>query len=350
MQTRPRHSFPVPSPILLLLLLLTPAAHAVFKNDFSSYPEASQECLYAAADASGCDGDTVSAMNSCLCGNGGNFVMRTASCLASSDSSDIETVYDTMDTACSDSGTPLTVSRAKFLSAKPGSTASETTTGPTSTATGTKSGTPTGTATGTDHPGPTHSGNGAGGDGDGEDKDKDKDGGLSSGAMKGIIAGSVIVGLALLSALAFFFIRYRRRNRTAREESHPMLPGKFGGQGGFGGSDVSGDPSEYQKQGDKWQTTQGSSWESPYEHPWGSPAAGQQQVWAHSPLDPATGYPVGPQPPPVLYELPSGGNVTAPVEMGGTPIHPHPPGSGQQYSGADWGSGLVQPQLHPRGA
>lgn len=301
------------TPILLFaVLLLAPASNAVFKNDFSAYPEASQECLYASADSSGCDGDTVKAMNDCLCGNGGDFATKTASCLAASDPSDLETVYDTMDSACSNSGTPLAVSRAEFLSAKPDGSPS---------GTASPSSTESGSPTATHKPDPTDASDGDGNGGEG----------LSSKAKTGIVAGSVVAGVALLSALVFFFIRRRGRIRTPRDESHPMLPG----QGRFASSEASGDPSEYQKQGDKWQTNQGSNWESPYESPWG-----------HSPLDPATGYPVGAQTHQPLYELPTEGTMTAPVEMAGDPIQPHPAGSGQQYTGAGWGPTSAQPQQH----
>ncbi|KAK1768241.1 hypothetical protein QBC33DRAFT_536625 [Phialemonium atrogriseum] len=359
MRNRLKHPLPT-SLLLVLLVLLASPSRAAFQNDFSGYPEASQECLYAAADASGCDGDTVSAMNACLCGNRGDFVVNTATCLAGSDPSHLETVYDTMDSHCSDSGTPLDVSRAQFLAAKSGSSSSisitstasesETATPTSATRTGTTSGsstTQTTTGTGTNTPTPTQSGGGNadGGDGGGGGGDDKSDGGGLSGTAKaGIIAGAIVGGLALLGVLAFFFILHRRRSQAAREESHPMLPAnKFGGRTGGGGG--GGDGAGNTKTGaDKWRTSQGFSWESPYEAPWTEPPPAQ--TWGHSPLDPAVGYYAAPGTQDghqeQVYELASGTDIRAPVEMAAPAVHP--PGSERPYSGAGWGQVTGQPR------
>lgn len=170
--------------------------------DFSFYPLKAQDCLYRASNSSNCATDTVAAANACLCFNGGNFVTNTAGCLGRTDPGDIETVYSTMKTACSDSKTPLGVSKEQYLTAAAGASAS--TTQSTTMATGITS-SPTTTN---------------GGQQDGERK------GLSTGAKAGIIAGSSVAGIALLAGLVFFFLRKRRRRDG--EESHPMLPQDHG--------------------------------------------------------------------------------------------------------------------------
>ncbi|KAK1992596.1 hypothetical protein LX36DRAFT_644502 [Colletotrichum falcatum] len=109
-----------PGTLLLLLLLIlaaAPAALAKYQNNFDLYPAAAQPCLYAASDASLCDGDTVAAMNKCLCSDSrGGFVTSSALCIGRDAAAALRTVYQSMSTACSDSKTPIALSEDQFLS------------------------------------------------------------------------------------------------------------------------------------------------------------------------------------------------------------------------------------------
>ncbi|KUI60667.1 hypothetical protein VP1G_07872 [Cytospora mali] len=105
-------------------------------NDFSDYPIGSQQCLYDTSDNSGCDGDTVPEMNKCLCGNGGDFVTNSAKCVAKNDSDDMDSTYKTMSLHCSNSNTPLSVSKEEWMAE--GSTVSSSTSSTSSTKTDSK--------------------------------------------------------------------------------------------------------------------------------------------------------------------------------------------------------------------
>ncbi|KAK2772017.1 hypothetical protein CKAH01_14124 [Colletotrichum kahawae] len=129
----PRHRTRILPPSSLLISYLASTAQAAFTNDFSAYPSSARACLYKAADASGCTGDTVTEMNHCLCGNGGNFVTSTASCVASTDHDELDDVYEMLLTSCTDSKTPLGVSQAEFLSTGSSSSSSSSTMSSTST-------------------------------------------------------------------------------------------------------------------------------------------------------------------------------------------------------------------------
>lgn len=189
------------------------------KNDFSDYPYGAQQCLYDASDNSGCDGDTVPEMNECLCGNGGDFVTNSAKCVAHKDSDDMESTYNAMKLHCSDSNTPLSVSRQEWmaeessLSASPSSTMTASKTSASKTAStstivttstertiaATTTGSPSSTST------PSFRNNS----------------GLSTGAKVGIIVGSAAAGLALFVAALLFLCRHRRRrNHTYEEVQH----------------------------------------------------------------------------------------------------------------------------------
>ncbi|EFQ36060.1 hypothetical protein CGRA01v4_06033 [Colletotrichum graminicola] len=113
MSPRPRRRI-IPTPALIISYLAA-QSRAVFVNDFSAYPVKARPCLDAAAAASGCTGNTVTEMNTCLCGNGGDFVLTTARCIEKQAKEQIGTVYSTLLTSCTDSRTPLGISQAQFL-------------------------------------------------------------------------------------------------------------------------------------------------------------------------------------------------------------------------------------------
>ncbi|KAK1976467.1 hypothetical protein LZ30DRAFT_603397 [Colletotrichum cereale] len=113
MSPRPRHRT-IPTPALIIYYLAA-QSQAVFINDFSAYPVNARSCLDAAAAASGCTGNTVTEMNTCLCGNGGDFVLATAKCVEKQAKVELSAVYAMLLTSCTDSRTPLGISQAQFL-------------------------------------------------------------------------------------------------------------------------------------------------------------------------------------------------------------------------------------------
>ncbi|KAI0871881.1 hypothetical protein GGS24DRAFT_39064 [Hypoxylon argillaceum] len=207
---------PFPAPILFILLLQTGSSLAI-DNDFSSYPEGSQQCLYDSADAAGCSsGSSGTELNQCLCKNKNNFVYNTASCIAATSPSDADAVYETLSSNCAGTGVTLSVPKQAFLAAATAaqttSTASSTATGTaTGTTTGTATGTVTGTATGTTTTTPTSTTTGS----TDPSQPASADDGLSIGTKIAIGAG---VGFGVVAAaLAAWFTRaYQRRRRSAQ--------------------------------------------------------------------------------------------------------------------------------------
>ncbi|KAK4169959.1 hypothetical protein QBC43DRAFT_39646 [Cladorrhinum sp. PSN259] len=178
----------LPSALVALILVSTTRAGTI---DFGFYPKSAQGCMYTAADTSRCESGTVSATNACLCRNGGNFVTSTAGCLGKSSPGDVETVYTTMEDACRNSNTPLSVSKQDFMSAASA-------------------------ATSTSPPTPSQSA-----DSSTSAEQKDQGGkSLSTGALAGMIVGAT-AGLAVLGGV--IFLLWKKRSRPG-EESHPMLP------------------------------------------------------------------------------------------------------------------------------
>ncbi|KAK4153495.1 hypothetical protein C8A00DRAFT_15295 [Chaetomidium leptoderma] len=330
-------------PAALLALMLVSASLADDTVDFKLYPEGSQDCLYKAADSSKCKSGTVTATNSCLCRNGGNFITAAAACIGRSSRSNLTKVYGIMKDACDFSETPITVSQGDFMEAADGTTSTTlkaSSTGPrtssstsapsrtsaTTTATTTDtmtSATTSSTSTGT--PAPT------------TPPEEGESATISTGAIAGIIVGA-IGGLALLGGLGYFLFRRRRK---LGEESHPMLPQQAHLSAAPSGHDstayYSSPPSTAGWPKKDWGASgdprySGFNWESP----------------AH------LAYPAGalaPSPPLPIQELDGvqhfpPGSTEAPAEMGGTPVVTTPPpptntqyqpyNAGQQYPGSGW--------------
>lgn len=331
--------------ILLLLLLQTTAVRAAFTNNFDAYPSGTRSCLNASANASGCNGDDVSSMNDCLCGNTGNFVISAAECIGKADYADLETVYTTMASACSFSNTPLSVSQKDFLSAGNGTFSSTTTSMPSTTSSGASS-TPSLTTITTTSGGhvetitttagtPTNTGGG--------NSDNGSSGGMSSTTRTGIIAGATVAGVAIVAVFAFFLIRMWR-NRQASEENRPMLGGdgtfsdtgrSGGGGGGLGGSQTSGTELSH-------LSVAGTN---TYDWKAGAvPGDGSESKWPHDP------YNASPSPN-LLYQQQSGGVYELPVQdgaqhpvempatpmvMGATPAYHHPQSQPIEYGQAPY--------------
>ncbi|KAI0015628.1 hypothetical protein F4780DRAFT_64263 [Xylariomycetidae sp. FL0641] len=99
---------------LVSLLLGARYVQGDISNDFSPYPEDAQSCLYSAADASGCSGDSGAELNSCLCTNETDFVSMSAYCIGQDADYTLGDVYSLMSTRCAGTGTPLTVSEDEW--------------------------------------------------------------------------------------------------------------------------------------------------------------------------------------------------------------------------------------------
>ncbi|GKT48130.1 uncharacterized protein ColSpa_08311 [Colletotrichum spaethianum] len=209
---------------LSFLLFATPIV-AKFQNNFDLYPATAQPCLYAASDASQCDGDTVAAMNQCLCSDAkGKFVTNAATCIGKEAKDTLRTVYQSMSTACSDSKSPIALTEDQFLnlgatgataslsvtlsttatSATPTTFMTTTTGGATITVTNTPTSTPT---------------------------TEPEQSGLSTTAKIGIGIGAGVGAVALICLAAYIW--RIKKSRDAHDESHrPMLGGGVGAVGG----------------------------------------------------------------------------------------------------------------------
>ncbi|KAF3344653.1 Glucose-6-phosphate isomerase [Verticillium dahliae VDG2] len=172
-----------------LILLVSPSLAQTPENDFSLYPSSARPCLLDASDRSKCKGDDVPSNNRCLCSNGGDFVTNAATCIGTDAPDTLLTVYTTMRTACSDSGTEVSISQAEFmaLGARASSmAATATTTRSSPSATGSTTTTTTTTAVSSESSTPS---------------DVPVDTGLSTGAKAGIGIGSA-VGAAVFIGFA----------------------------------------------------------------------------------------------------------------------------------------------------
>ncbi|KAI1766377.1 hypothetical protein GGR53DRAFT_212530 [Hypoxylon sp. FL1150] len=183
-------------PFLLLSIALQARASTTLQNDFSSYPQGSQQCLSDAADQSKCSGSTGQELNECLCTNQGNFIYDSAQCVAKSSPSDLDAVYDTMENNCAGTGVTIAVSKDAFMSQASAATAT------------TSSATPSATATSK----PNDDDN----DNDNDNDDNDSSGGgMATGIKVGLGVG-VGFGAIALGLLAWFVWSYSRRRRNQR--------------------------------------------------------------------------------------------------------------------------------------
>lgn len=197
--------------LLPTALLLLPVAAARFKNDFTPYPAGARPCLESADKASGCDGETVPTMNKCLCADEGDFITSTAECVGRKSAGDLEATYTLLKVNCDGSDTPMDISKAKFVKIGRDAEEDEDETSTSSTPTSTSSS--SSTSTPTDEPTETPSETAP---------PEEEEGGLSTGATAGIAVAATAIGIALLGVLTFFLVR-RRRARSPRDESNPML-------------------------------------------------------------------------------------------------------------------------------
>lgn len=318
-------------------------------NDFSDYPSGTQSCLDNASDNSRCSGDTVPQMNQCLCSNGGSFVTNAAKCIAKQDPDDLESTYEILSLHCSDSNTPLSISKAQWMaqsSASTSKTSTKTTTNTASksTMTTTSAGqtttaTITSTPTATSTPAP-------------------EDTGLSGGARIAVIAGSAAGGAAVLAAAVFIFCRYRkRRSGAAYEEVHAM-----GAQSPYNrinkspapfGSPELGGHSSYQS------TTAASDLGSAPDprRSWHPSPDGQSIPWSPSAFEAVKqnpGFGNLHQPPADIHEMSTDGerpvslSPSAPVEMPAISVTSPTVSPTSRYSGADWDSQVSQVSQEPR--
>ncbi|PKK44334.1 hypothetical protein CI102_10441 [Trichoderma harzianum] len=238
-----------------LFFLLAPALAAEVHADFSFYPVGAQSCLSQAATTSKCDGNTVMDLNTCLCGNWGNFVILAAICIGKNDKADAVPVYKTMVSACADSNTPLNVAPNVFYGAVNGQvttttsaatmTTSTTTTSATTTATST---TATSTSTSTAVPVSEN---------------------LSTGATIGIALGASFGGVGAIAGLVYYLLR---RSKNQGEEYNPMLLPNSNEEARFSGQPPLSEPTPpdpYRYSAATWDATQGA-YKGPYAPPEGA--------------------------------------------------------------------------------
>ncbi|GAB0132255.1 hypothetical protein EsDP_00000696 [Epichloe bromicola] len=208
-----------PRRIRLLSLLFLLRSALAFESDFSFYPPSAQPCLDSASKASKCSGPDAKTINTCLCGNGGNFITRTAQCLGRQRKADVQAAYSTMSEACAHSGTPMTVSQQDFFDAAAGKSMTTSSATPASSATGTAAAAATATETATGTAAAT-----AAATDPAADKNNNKPGGglsKAKGTVIGIAVGAAAVGV--LGTLVLVMVCIRRRRKQTEVESHPML-------------------------------------------------------------------------------------------------------------------------------
>lgn len=320
------------------------------KNDFSDYPSGTQQCLDDASDESRCSGNTVPQMNQCLCSNGGDFVTNAAKCIAKEDPDDMENTWEELSLHCSDSNTPLSISKKEWMAEK--ESVSTTTTAKTTSNTATKStmattsagltttATVTSTPTATSSPPP-----------------EDNDTGMSSGTRIAVIAGSAVGGAAVLAAAVFIFCRYRkRRNGAAYEEVHAMgAQSPYGriskAPAPLGSPDLGGHAS--------YQSTTVSDLGSAHDprSSWHPSPDGQSVPWSPGAFEAVkqnAGFGHLHQPPPDIHEMSTDGerpvstSPSVPVEMPAISVTSPTVSPTSRYSGADWDSQQPQMPQEPR--
>ncbi|KAI1113221.1 hypothetical protein F5Y14DRAFT_228087 [Nemania sp. NC0429] len=210
----------IPVPLLSLLLLQTTPSLGL-TNDFSSYPEGSQPCLYDSADEAGCSsGSTGAELNQCLCKNHNNFVYNAAACIARKSPSDANAVYETLSSNCAGTGVTLSVPKQAFLAAASQTTSTSTST-PTSSSTTSPSSSSTSSPTTTSPPG--------------SPDQTSTDNGLSTGAKIGIGLG-VGFGVVAAALAAWFIWAYHRRRRSGQSLHSDDISGGGGPGPSYGGA------------------------------------------------------------------------------------------------------------------
>lgn len=215
-------------------------------TDFSAYPATTISCLSLSAQQSGCDGDTVTEINGCLCSNDGNFVTRAARCIGDQGEQALIQVYDTMQDSCSQTKTPLSISEADFLAAA-NSTLTLTTV--TTTVTTTSVGVATTfattfTSTATNDPATataTSISSGDDSDDDDDDDDDDSDDQLTVSAKAGAISASV-AGCLMIACMVCLVVllKKRKKDKVLLQQVRDQARG-HGGQGGGKGKGKGGD-------------------------------------------------------------------------------------------------------------
>ncbi|KAH6677837.1 hypothetical protein F5X68DRAFT_36539 [Plectosphaerella plurivora] len=223
----PRYRNPLGA--LALAWLLAPLAAAQFKNDFSLYPSGTQGCLDDAAARSQCTGNNARTMNTCLCSDSGKFVTNSAICIGREVPFALQTVWNNMNTACTDSGQTIAIPSDTFIrmgQAEMG-TPSTRTTAVSSGTPSTAASTPTtlltsqmaeSSPTGTDSPPPDEpSSTGV------NDDDLPPPTNMSIAVMAGIgVAGAVVAGL--IGGVAFIIWKRRKANKLDPRARFYHLP------------------------------------------------------------------------------------------------------------------------------
>ena len=98
---------------------------AAAQSGFSGYPASALACLQSANSASGCNmlSNDANQFNQCVCSNTGGSITNFAICLTTTDPSELDSSYNTYNTNCASTGTPMSVSLSQFIAlGKSGST------------------------------------------------------------------------------------------------------------------------------------------------------------------------------------------------------------------------------------
>ncbi|POS76779.1 hypothetical protein DHEL01_v204827 [Diaporthe helianthi] len=277
-------------------------------------------------------------MNQCLCSNGGDFVTNAAKCIATEDPDDMESTWEALRLHCSDSNTPLSISKKEWMAEQSSTTTSAKTTSNTATKSTmpTTSAGRTTTATVTTTPAATSS-----------PIQEDSGTGLSGGTRIAVIAGSVVGGVAVLAAVAFIFWRYRKpRNGAAYEEVHAM-----GAQSPYGRMSKAHAPYGSPDLGahESYQSTTVSDLGSAPDprRNWHPSPDGQSIPWSPSAFEAVN------QPPPVIHEMstdderPVSMSPSAPVEMPAIQVISPTVSPTSRFSGANWDTERSQMPQEP---
>ncbi|KAF4965994.1 hypothetical protein FSARC_6270 [Fusarium sarcochroum] len=209
--------------ILQRSIVLLFISHALaIESSFAFYPKGAQSCLNKSAKDAGCTGSDVQELNQCLCGlqdDNQDFIFRSAKCIGRSSPDDLDKTYDTMATACDNSGTPITVTKKQFqAAAKNERTSTTLTTGTSTTSSSTTAASSTSTSdehTTTGVPASATSNSIS------DDNHNITKSGLSTGAFAGIVVAACVGGIALIGTIIHCVIKQRRGTGT---EPHPTLP------------------------------------------------------------------------------------------------------------------------------
>jgi len=210
------------SKLLLILPLLFTKTYAAL--DFSNYPIGSQACLYSSAAQSICGAFDGLAFNQCACSSTGNFIQLAVQCISrAGDAGDLQIVWQTANTNCALSNTPLAYSLAQFLAFAPTTTTTSSTssagvassslstsTNPASTPSTSSTSAVASSTSGSSSGAITSAGSGAS---------------LSTGAIVGLVIGVLIIlGVVAVTITLFCIHRRKKKVKQVNQQTQGVTP------------------------------------------------------------------------------------------------------------------------------